>query len=235
MRLQKYIAMSGLTSRRKAEELILQGRVKVNGQVISQLGTKVDLEKDIVMVDDRVIHIENNKVYIMLNKPKGYVTTLKDKHSDKIVLDLIKGIRERLFPIGRLDKDTTGLLLMTNVGDLAFKLTHPKHVVWKEYIATVKGVPDNKKIQHLRDGVVIDGRRTSPAYVEVMKTEKDSAVLKLKIYEGRNRQIRKMCDSIGHPIIELKRVAIGDIRLGNLEVGKWRYLTEKEIDYLKKL
>jgi len=145
MRLQKYIAMSGLTSRRKAEELILQGRVKVNGQVISQLGTKVDLEKDIVMVDDRVIHIENNKVYIMLNKPKGYVTTLKDKHSDKIVLDLIKGIRERLFPIGRLDKDTTGLLLMTNDGDLAFKLTHPKHVVWKEYIATVKGVPDNKK------------------------------------------------------------------------------------------
>jgi pseudouridine synthase len=233
MRLQKYIAMSGLTSRRKAEELILQGRVKVNGQVINQLGRTVDPEKDIVMVDGKVIHIENNKIYIMLNKPKGYVTTLKDKHSDKIVLDLVKGIRERIFPIGRLDKDTTGLLLMTNDGDLAFKLTHPKHVVWKEYIATVKGIPDNKKIQNLREGVVIDGRRTSPAYVEIIKRDKNFTILKIKIYEGRNRQIRKMCNAIGHPVIELKRVAIGDVRLGNLEIGKWRYLTKKEIDYLK--
>jgi len=235
MRLQKYIAMSGLTSRRKAEELILQGRVKVNGHVISQMGKNVEPEKDIVMVDDKVIRLEDNKVYIMLNKPKGYVTTLKDKHSDKIVLDLIKGIRERLFPIGRLDKDTTGLLLMTNDGDLAYKLTHPKHVVWKEYIATVKGNPENKKIKLLRDGVIIDGRRTSPACVEVIKKDKDSTVLKMKIYEGRNRQIRKMCKSIGHPVMELKRVAIGDVRLGNLEVGKWRYLTKEEIDYLKEV
>lgn len=235
MRLQKYIAKSGLTSRRKAEELILQGRVKVNGQVVNKLGKKVEPEKDVVMVDNKVVELENKKVYIMLNKPTGYVTTLKDKYSDKIVLDLIKGVRERIFPIGRLDKDTTGLLLLTNDGDLAFKLTHPSYQVWKEYIATVKGIPDDKKIQKLRDGIIIDRRKTSPAYVDILRKEKDSAVLRIKIYEGRNRQVRKMCKSIGHPVIKLKRVAIGDIKLGNLPIGRWRYLNEKEIEYLKKI
>ena len=235
MRLQKYIAKSGLTSRRKAEELILQGRVKVNGQVVNKLGKKVEPEKDVVMVDNKVVELENKKVYIMLNKPTGYVTTLKDKYSDKIVLDLIKGVRERIFPIGRLDKDTTGLLLLTNDGDLAFKLTHPSYQVWKEYIATVKGIPDDKKIQKLRDGIIIDRRKTSPAYVDILRKEKDSAVLRIKIYEGRNRQVRKMCKSIGHPVIKLKRVAIGHIKLGNLPIGRWRYLTEKEIEYLKKI
>lgn len=235
MRLQKYIAKSGLTSRRKAEELILQGRVKVNGQVVNKLGKKVEPEKDVVMVDNKVVELENRKVYIMLNKPTGYVTTLKDKYSDKIVLDLIKGVRERIFPIGRLDKDTTGLLLLTNDGDLAFKLTHPSYQVWKEYIATVKGIPDDKKIQKLRDGIIIDRRKTSPAYVDILRKEKDSAVLRIKIYEGRNRQVRKMCKSIGHPVIKLKRVAIGHIKLGNLPIGRWRYLNEKEIEYLKKI
>ncbi len=235
MRLQKYIAKSGLTSRRKAEELILQGRVKVNGQVVNKLGKKVEPEKDVVMVDNKVVELENKKVYIMLNKPTGYVTTLKDKYSDKIVLDLIKGVRERIFPIGRLDKDTTGLLLLTNDGDLAFKLTHPSYQVWKEYIATVKGIPDDKKIQKLRDGIIIDRRKTSPAYVDILRKEKDSAVLRIKIYEGRNRQVRKMCKSIGHPVIKLKRVAIGHIKLGNLPIGRWRYLNEKEIEYLKKI
>jgi len=235
MRLQKYIAKSGLTSRRKAEELILQGRVKVNGRVIDELGITVDPEKDVIMVDDKVIRLEERKIYIMLNKPEGYVTSLSDKHSEKIVIDLIKDIKERIFPIGRLDKDTTGLLLLTNDGDLAYRLTHPSHKVDKEYIALVKGIPDNKKIQRLRDGVVIDNRKTSPAKVKLVKTNMNSSVLRIIIHEGRNRQVRKMCESIGHPVIKLKRVAIGDIKLGDLKLGHWRYLTDKELEYLKKI
>ncbi|NLY78241.1 MAG: rRNA pseudouridine synthase [Tissierellia bacterium] len=235
MRLQKYIAKSGVTSRRKAEELILQGRVKVNGHVIKELGRIVDPESDVIMVDDEIISLESKKVYIMLNKPSGYVTTLKDRHSDKIVLDLVKEIDERIYPVGRLDKDTTGLLLMTNDGDLAYKLTHPSHIVWKEYVAVVEGHPTNKKIQDLKNGVIIDGRKTSPAFVEIIKKDKTSTVLKIKIHEGRNRQIRKMCQSIRHPVIKLKRIAIGNIKLGNLPLGKWRYLTEKEVEYLKKI
>lgn len=234
MRLQKYIAKSGLTSRRKAEDLILQGRVKVNGQVVNEMGITVDPEEDVVMVDDKIINLEDRKIYIMLNKPEGYVTTLSDRHSEKIVLDLIKGVKERIFPVGRLDKDTTGLLLMTNDGDLAYKLTHPSHIVWKEYIALVRGIPSNREIQRLKNGVIIDGRKTSPARVELIKTNNNSAVLKIIIHEGRNRQVRKMCEYVGHPVIKLKRVAIGDIKLGDLQIGSWRYLTDKEVEYLKK-
>ncbi len=235
MRLQKYIAKSGLTSRRKAEDLILQGRVKVNGQVVNEMGITVDPEEDVVMVDDKIINLEDRKIYIMLNKPEGYVTTLSDRHSEKIVLDLIKGVKERIFPVGRLDKDTTGLLLMTNDGDLAYKLTHPSHIVWKEYIALVRGIPSNREIQRLKNGVIIDGRKTSPARVELIKTNNNSAVLKIIIHEGRNRQVRKMCEYVGHPVIKLKRVAIGDIKLGDLQIGSWRYLTDKEVEYLKKI
>lgn len=235
MRLQKYIAKSGLTSRRKAEDLILQGRVKVNGQVVNEMGITVDSEEDVVMVDDKIINLEDRKIYIMLNKPEGYVTTLSDRHSEKIVLDLIKGVKERIFPVGRLDKDTTGLLLMTNDGDLAYKLTHPSHIVWKEYIALVRGIPSNREIQRLKNGVIIDGRKTSPARVELIKTNNNSAVLKIIIHEGRNRQVRKMCEYVGHPVIKLKRVAIGDIKLGDLQIGSWRYLTDKEVEYLKKI
>ena len=235
MRLQKYIAKSGLTSRRKAEDLILQGRVKVNGQVVNEMGITVDPEEDVVMVDDKIINLEDRKIYIILNKPEGYVTTLSDRHSEKIVLDLIKGVKERIFPVGRLDKDTTGLLLMTNDGDLAYKLTHPSHIVWKEYIALVRGIPSNREIQRLKNGVIIDGRKTSPARVELIKTNNNSAVLKIIIHEGRNRQVRKMCEYVGHPVIKLKRVAIGDIKLGDLQIGSWRYLTDKEVEYLKKI
>ncbi|MBZ2173780.1 rRNA pseudouridine synthase [Schnuerera sp. xch1] len=235
MRLQKYIAHSGVTSRRKAEEMILQSRVKVNGFIVKKLGTKVDPEKDLIEVDNKRIELASKKLYIMLNKPEGYVTTLKDEHNKKVVLDLIDNIKERIFPIGRLDKDTTGLLIMTNDGDLTYKLTHPSHEVWKKYLALVDGIPNHKEIQKLKKGVKIDGRLTSKAKVKMIKIYNDSSVLEISIHEGRNRQVRKMCKCIGHPIRKLKRISIGELKLNDLEIGEWRHLTEKEIKYLKTL
>ncbi|NLJ99577.1 MAG: rRNA pseudouridine synthase [Tissierellia bacterium] len=235
MRLQKYMAKCGVASRRESESIILEGRVKVNDLVIKELGTKINSDKDIVKVDNKIIEIEKNKVYIMLNKPEGYVTTVKDKHSENIVLDLIDGVRERIFPVGRLDCDTSGLLLLTNDGNLAYKLTHPSHEVIKRYIALVEGIPNNKKLTRFRKGLKIDGRMTAEAYVRIIKRYKDSSVLEIAIHEGRNRQVRKMCKYIRHPVIKLKRISIGKLTLNDLEVGKWRYLTRDEVDYLKKL
>ena len=235
MRLQKYMAQSGIASRRKSEQMILQGRVKVNDIIINELGTQVNPKRDIVKVDGKRIELEDKKVYIMLNKPKSYVTTLGDEHNEKIVLDLIRDIEERIFPIGRLDKDTTGLLLMTNDGDLAYKLTHPKYEIPKKYIAEVEGTPNAKKLNRFRKGLRIDGRITSKAYIRIIKKRKDSSILEISIHEGRNRQVRKMCEYIRHPVIELNRIGLGDLRLGDLELGKWRYLTKKEIEYLKGL
>lgn len=235
MRLQKYIASAGITSRRNAEELIVQGRVKVNGKVVNELGAKVDPDVDIVTVDGNQIKMAEKKIYILLNKPEGYVTSLKDSHNDKIVIDLVKEVKDRVFPVGRLDKDTSGLLILTNDGDLAYKLTHPSHEVWKTYIALVKGYPNHNAIEKLRKGVNIDGRKTSKAYVKLIKKYDKTSLLEISIREGRNRQVRKMCESIGHPVIKLKRISIGNIKLEGLEKGKWRYLNEKEIEYLKKI
>lgn len=235
MRLQKYMAQSGVASRRKSEEIILEGRVKVNGKVIKKLGTTINPEKDIVSVDNKSIERESKKVYIMLNKPEGYVTTLKDRHSEKIVLDLVNGIDERIFPVGRLDLDTSGLLLMTNDGDLTQKLTHPSYEVPKKYIAVVEGIPNSKKLARFRKGLKIDGRMTAEAYIKVLKKHKDSSVLEISIHEGRNRQVRKMCEYIRHPILELQRIAVGELTLNDLKAGEWRYLTEKEVKYLKNI
>lgn len=235
MRLQKYIAQAGITSRRKAEELILQGRVKVNDQVIKELGTKVDPKKDIVKVDNKIVKLEGKKIYIMLNKPVGYVTTVKGHPDDKIIMDLIEGIDARIFPIGRLDKDTSGLLLLTNDGNLAYKLTHPKYEVQKKYLALVEGIPNSKKLNKFRKGLMIEGRKTARAYVKIVKSYGNRSLLEIAIHEGRKRQVRKMCEYIRHPVINLKRIAIGKLELGDLEVGKWRHLTDKEIKYLKSL
>lgn len=235
MRLQKYMAKCGIASRRKSEEIILEGRVKVNDIVVKELGMTINPKKDIVKVDNKIIKLEENKIYIMLNKPKGYVTTVKDKHSEKIVLDLINGVKERIYPVGRLDVDTTGLLLLTNDGDLVYKLTHPSYEIPKKYIALVKGIPNNKKLYKFRKGLKINGRMTAEAYVKILKRNRDTSLLEISIHEGRNRQVRKMCKYIGHPVIQLERVAIGKLELGNLGIGEWRYLTSKEIEYLKKL
>lgn len=235
MRLQKYMALCGIASRRRSEEIILEGRVMVNGEVIQKLGSKVDLKKDIVKVDGKVIKIEEKSVYIMLNKPTGYVTTVKDEFNRKKVIDLIQGIEERIYPVGRLDYDTSGLLLLTNDGEITYKLTHPSNEIKKRYIGRVRGIPTETELKKFRNGLKIDGYITTKASIKVLNKDKDSSLLEMEIHEGKNRQIRKMCDAINHPIISLKRVAIEDLELGNLKIGNWRNLTNKEIEYLKNL
>lgn len=235
MRLQKYMALCGVASRRKAEELILEGVVKVNNKVIQELGLTVDPDKDIIKVNDKRIVAEGRKVYIMLNKPVGFVTTLKDEKDRRIVTDLIEGVKERIYPVGRLDADTTGLLILTNDGDLAYKLTHPSNEVMKRYIAIVEGVPNKWELEKFRSGLIIDGKPTAEAFIKIAKRYEDEPVLDIAIHEGRNRQVKKMCESINHPVKKLKRIAIGNLELGGLNLGNWRYLEESEVEYLKKL
>lgn len=234
MRLQKYMAKSGVASRRKSEEIILSGRVKVNGKLVKELGSKIDPDKDRVMVDDRPIELESNKVYIILNKPFGYTTTLKDRYSDKKVIDLIDGIDERIYPVGRLDEDTEGLLLLTNDGDLTYKLTHPSYEVKKKYIAHVKGIPNDKELDRFEKGIELDGSLTAPAKVNILKVRNKNAVLEIEIHEGRNRQVRRMCEYINHPVIDLERVSLDGLSLDGLKRGSWRYLSDGEVEMLKK-
>ncbi|MGN0133856.1 MAG: pseudouridine synthase [Anaerotignum sp.] len=237
-RLQKYLAEAGVASRRKAEELIAQGKVKVNGKVVTEMGIKIDPAKDeVTYLDKKVTTKDTKMVYIMLYKPEGYVTTAKEQFGRPAVMDLVKGVKERIFPVGRLDYDTSGLLLLTNDGDLTYKLTHPKHDVDKTYIAKLYGIPDEGALQKFRRGVVIDGKRTKPAKIQIIDKDKDGrfCTAEIIIHEGRNRQVRKMCEAIKHPVAQLKRVATGDLKLGDLQKGKYRHLTEKEIKYLKKL
>ncbi len=237
-RLQKYLAEAGVASRRKAEELIAQGKVKVNGKVVTEMGMKIDPAKDeVTYLDKKVTTKDTKMVYIMLYKPEGYVTTAKEQFGRPAVMDLVKGVKERIFPVGRLDYDTSGLLLLTNDGDLTYKLTHPKHDVDKTYIAKLYGIPDEGALQKFRRGVVIDGKRTKPAKIQIIDKDKDGrfCTAEIIIHEGRNRQVRKMCEAIKHPVAQLKRVATGDLKLGDLQKGKYRHLTEKEIKYLKKL
>ncbi len=236
VRLQKYIAMSGVASRRAAEELILSGRVLVNNQKVSELGTKVEIGADTVMVDKEIISPEVKKYYIMLNKPVGYVSTVSDQFDRPTVLDLIgEEIKSRIFPVGRLDYDTSGLLLLTNDGDFTYKVTHPKFNMDKTYIATIKGGITPKGLSQLRSGVVIeDGFKTSPAEVEMLLCEKGYTKIQITIHEGKNRQVRKMFEAVGCKVAELERIKIGIVELGNLPLGRWRYLTSHEISYLTK-
>lgn len=235
VRLQKYLADAGICSRRKAETLILEGKVTVNNTIITELGTKVDTQKDSVCYDGIKVSIKDKNVYIILNKPIEYITTVKDQFGRLTVMDLIKDIEYRLVPVGRLDYDTSGLLIMTNDGDLVYKITHPKHNINKVYIAQIKGIPTQQEISDFEKGLFIDDYKTSDAKFEILKTENNHATVKITIHEGKNRQVRKMCDKIGHPVISLTRVAIGDIELGQLAVGEYRYLTDDEINYLKKI
>lgn len=235
MRLQKYIAHCGIASRRKAEELIVNGKVKVNNQIILELGVKIDPDKDNVKVNDKSIRRERKKIYIMLNKPVGFVTTMKDEKDRRIVTDLIEDVQERIYPVGRLDVDTTGLLILTNDGDLTYKLTHPRNEVIKRYIAIVEGVPNRWELEKFRQGLMIDGRITSKASIEIVKRYEDESILDISIHEGRNRQVKKMCESINHPVKKLKRIGIGGLELGGLNLGNWRYLEDEEVKHLKGL
>ncbi|MCT4604945.1 MAG: rRNA pseudouridine synthase [Marinisporobacter sp.] len=233
MRLQKYIAYCGVTSRRKAEELIKVGRVSVNNEIVKEMGVVINPDKDIVSIDNKIIQLEENKVYILLNKPEGYITTLSDEFDRSTVVDLTKDIHERIYPVGRLDYDTSGLLIMTNDGDLSYRLTHPKHEIKKTYIAKIEGILNDKELNWFRKGMDIGGYVTAPASIKVLKGEKNYSIVEVMIHEGKNRQIRKMFEKINHPVKRLKRIAIGKIKLDHLEKGKWRNLTKKEIEYLK--
>jgi len=231
IRLQKFLAQCGISSRRKAEEYIREGKVRVNGQVVTQMGVKVS-PGDRVEVDGKPVKMEKNKVYILLHKPKGYVTTASDPEGRKTVLDLVQDVKERVYPVGRLDYDSSGLLLLTNDGDFANLLMHPKNEILKVYIVTVRGKPSEQAIEKLRNGILIDGYTTAPAFVKVLNYYENKTKLEITIHEGRNRQIRKMCERIGHPVVRLKRVAYGSLELGRLKPGEWRFLTDKEVKQL---
>lgn len=234
-RLQKYLAECGVASRRKCEELILQGKVKVNNQIVTELGVKVNLEKDIVKFEDKEIKPTSKMVYILLNKPIGYVTTADDQFGRDTVLDLVK-VKERIVPVGRLDMYTSGALILTNDGDFVYKVTHPKHEIEKTYTVTVKGIIKNEEVELLRKGVKIDDYITKPAKVKILKTdiEKNISRLEIVIHEGKNRQVRKMCESVGRKVLELHRSKIGKIGVKDIELGKWRYLKDREIQELLK-
>ena len=232
MRLQKYLAEAGVASRRKSEELILQGRVEVNGAKVTELGTKVDAG-DNVKVDGKEVKREEKQVYIMLNKPAGFVTTSKDQFSRKTVLDLIEGVEERIYPVGRLDYETSGLLLLTNDGELAFKLTHPGHQIEKVYHVRISGFLVEKEIKSLEKGIKIEDYVTAPAKLKLVEKLIDSSVVEVAIHEGRNRQVRKMFEVLGRTVLKLRRVATGPLKLEGLEEGKWRFLTDKEVKALK--
>jgi len=236
IRLQKILSTAGIASRRASEQMILEGRVMVNGKTVLELGTKADPEHDAIKVDGRRIKTEVRHRYIVLYKPKGYVTTRKDPEGRRTVMDLI-GEGAYIYPVGRLDYDSEGLLLMMTDGDLAAKLMHPRHEVDKVYEVIVMGTPDGRALEKLRKGVHIEGGRTSPADVHTGTTVKGSrptTLLTLTIREGRNRQIRKMCSAVGLPVRDLRRIRMGPIGLGRLKPGQWRDLTAEEVRRLKR-
>ncbi len=234
-RLQKYLAHAGVASRRTCEELITAGKVKVNGQVVREMGVKIDPSTDVVEVSGKLIEAREEKVYILLNKPKGYVTTLRDPQGRPKVVDLLKDVGKRVYPVGRLDFDTEGLLIMTNDGETTYALTHPKHEIGKTYIALVNGLPDRDKLKRFQKGLRLADGLTAPAKVKFLKKQGSNALLEIKVYEGRNRQVRRMCETIGHPVLQLKRVAMGFLDLDGLETGKYRHLTPSEVKKLKEL
>jgi pseudouridine synthase len=246
-RLQKILSAAGVASRRAAEQLIVEGRVSVNGSVVRELGTRADAAHDDIRVDGRRIGTPS-RIYLLLNKPRGFVTTRFDPQGRPTVLDLVPGPREYVYPVGRLDFDSEGLLLLTNDGELAARLMHPRHQVDRVYEAQVQGVPDDADLRRLARGVVIDGRRTAPATVRLRgarpgarRTERDDrggsdspATIEITVHEGRSRQVRKMCLAIGHPVLRLRRVRIGPIADPSLKTGACRPLTTREVAVLRR-
>ncbi len=235
LRLQKILSQAGIASRRAAEKLIAEGRVTVNGATVREMGTKADPAADDIRVDGRRVKGSERQRYILLNKPPGYVTTRSDPQRRPTVIDLLRGVREYVYPVGRLDYDTEGLLLLTNDGDLAARLTHPRHGVERTYDARVAGVPDERDLERLRTGIPLDGRRTLPADVELLTRGRAAeSVLRITIREGRKRQVRRMCETVGHPVRTLRRVRIGPLSDRRLKPGEWRELTDQEVAALRR-
>ncbi|MED4751121.1 pseudouridine synthase [Brevibacillus choshinensis] len=233
-RLQKVLAHAGVASRRHCEELIVQGNVQVNGKVVRELGTRVDPQVDKILVNGRPIRTEQ-PIYLMLYKPTGVITSVSDPRGRRVVTDLLKGIKERVYPVGRLDYDTSGLLLLTNDGELANRLAHPSYEIDKVYRAWVRGVPSQDKVKKLATGIQLEDGLTSPGEAKLLKSTptKEKALIELTIHEGRNRQVRRMCDAIGHPVITLERIRLGFLTLEGLQPGQYRPLTSTEVEKLK--
>lgn len=233
-RLQKYMAGCGVASRRKCEEIILSGRVKVNNVVVKELGVKVDGDVDKVTVNGNLISTEERKVYIALNKPTAIISSVKDEKGRDTIIDLVP-IKERIYPIGRLDSDSSGLILLTNDGDIYNKLMHPSEEINKVYVARLTGTPDEENLEKFRTGVNLGDYITSHAEIEILSSGSATSRARITIHEGKNRQIRRMCEGIGHPVLDLCRISVGNINLGELKLGAYRHLTEGEVEYLKSL
>ena len=234
-RLQKFLANSGIASRRKCEEYILKGKVSVNGEIVDELGTKINPDKDVVKYNGKIVKKTDKKVYILLNKPIDYVTTVKDQFDRQTVLDLID-IPEKVVPVGRLDMYTSGALLLTNDGDFVYKVTHPKYEIEKTYTVTIRGIATQDDVKKLENGVKIDDYVSGKAKVKILKTdeEKNFSRLQITIHEGKNREVRKMCEAIDKKVLALHRRRIGNLDVKNIEIGKWRYLNKKEVEELLK-
>lgn len=234
-RLQKFLANSGIASRRKCEEYILKGKVSVNGKIVNELGTKINPDKDVVKYNGKIVKKTDKKVYILLNKPIDYVTTVKDQFDRQTVLDLID-IPEKVVPVGRLDMYTSGALLLTNDGDFVYKVTHPKYEIEKTYTVTIRGIATQDDVKKLENGVKIDDYVSGKAKVKILKTdeEKNFSRLQITIHEGKNREVRKMCEAIDKKVLALHRRRIGNLDVKNIEIGKWRYLNKKEVEELLK-
>jgi len=240
-RLQKILSAAGIASRRSAEGYITEGRVTVNGKAVTELGTKADPQSDDIRVDGRRIKPAARRIYILMYKPRGYITSRSDPQKRPTVIDLLAkgGVRDYVYPVGRLDYDSEGLLLLTSDGDLAARLTHPSHEVEREYQARVRGVPDRHAIDRLAKGIAIEGRQTAPAEVKLLKVmdggDGSDAILSLVVHEGRNRQVRRMCESVGHPVVRLRRVRIGPITDERIRPGEFRELDAGEIAALRRV
>lgn len=235
LRLQKFMADCGVASRRKCEELIMQGKISVNGEVVQELGRKILPNVDKVTYCGKPIQNDKNMIYILLNKPIGYVTTSKDQFNRDTVLDLIH-VKQRVVPVGRLDMYTSGALILSNDGDFVYKVTHPKHEITKTYTVTLKGKISNDAVENLRQGVKIEDYITRPAKVKILKIDEEKNITRLEItiHEGKNRQIRKMCEAVGSKVLALHRSKIGEIGVKDLKIGNWRYLRDDEIKKLLK-
>lgn len=234
-RLQKVLAHAGVASRRACEKLILSGKVKVDGKPVTELGTKVNPRKNIVEVEGKKVIGKEKEKYILLYKPAGYVSTVHDPQQRRTVMDLITGINERIYPVGRLDYDTSGLLIMTNDGQLTNELIHPSREVTKTYRTMVKGVPTGRTMGQIAAGIMLEDGKTAPAVVKLKKIENGNALIDISIHEGKNRQVRRMFEALGYPVIWLKRIAFGSLEINKMRPGEWRYLTNQEVAGLKKL
>jgi len=234
--LQKILAQAGYGSRRVCEQLILQGRVRINGQVVTQLGVQADPQCDVIEVDGKRVQLSEEHTYILLHKPAGVVTTRRDAHAARTVMDLLQGVSAAVFPVGRLDADTTGALLLTDDGELAYRLTLPRYGVPKTYLVEVRGELGEEALRRLREGVLLEDGMTAPAQVQKVRylAGRGTTLLRLTIHEGRKRQVKRMCMAVGHPVVRLHRERFGHLTLHQLPVGAWRYLTDEEIVALRR-